>query len=151
MNRPLLRLPHWHHRWLHFTAAVLLTSGLGWLGVHYLLGEGAGELPHPLEPWLMRLHGLGAFAALYGLGLLSAQHVPSGWRMTQRLHRPQRHTGLGLGVLAGALVLSGYALYYLLPEAWRAPVGWMHAALGLSLVLLGTWHGRAHRRRHRPG
>jgi uncharacterized membrane protein len=43
--------------------------------------------------------------------------------------------------------LTGYALYYLVNEAWRPATGWAHAALGLVVVIVGVWHARKARAR----
>lgn len=140
-------LRSWQYRLLYATAAALALSGLGWLAVHYLWGAGADQLPHPLEPWLMRLHGAAAFAALFLMGVLAAGHVPQGWRMATRSPHlrqrwaSQRRTGLALCLLGAAGGACGYLLYYFAPEPIRAPLGWVHAALGLLLVLVLPLHG----------
>ena len=123
-------------------AALLLSGGL-WLAVHHTVGAGAGELPHPLEAWAMRLHGLSAFAGLFVLGALAAAHVPQGWRWSQRPRwAGQRTSGLLLCGLAAALVATGYALYYFAPEAIRPGLGWAHAALGVAMALVVLRHRR---------
>lgn len=143
----LNHLPGWQHRALYATAAVLALSGLPWLAVHYLWGAGAGNLPHPMELWLIRLHGAAGFAGLFMGGVLAAAHVPQGWRMTTRNLRlrqhkaGQRRTGLALSALGAAAALSGYLLYYFAPEDLRMLIGWAHALLGLVLVLLLPLHG----------
>lgn len=140
-------LKSWQYRLLYAAAGSLALSGVAWLAVHYLWGAGAGNLPHPLEPWLMRLHGAAGFAGLFTAGMLAASHVPQGWRMTTRSPRlrvrkaGQRRTGLALCFLGGAGILSGYLLYYFAPESVRAMLGWSHALLGLALALLLPWHG----------
>jgi hypothetical protein len=145
-------LKPWQYRALYASTGVLAASGALWLAVHYLWGAGADQLPHPLEPWLMRLHGAAAFAGLFMAGVLAAAHIPQGWRMTTRnarlrLHKAaQRRTGLALCALGGLGALSGYLLYYFAPEHLRAPIGWGHAALGLALALLVPLHGA-----HMPG
>jgi hypothetical protein len=138
---PALTVARWQRLLLLGTALLLLISGGAWLAVHYLLGAGAGELPHPLEPWLMKLHGLGAFTALFGVGVLVGAHVPAGWRVSARLNR-QRRSGIVLSSVLGATVLSAYLLYYFAPEEWRGLMGWTHAALGTALALQGGWHAR---------
>lgn len=140
-------LKSWRYHTLYATAGVLALSGVAWLIVHYLWGAGAGNLPHPIEPWLIRLHGAAGFAGLFMAGVLAATHVPQGWRMT--MHNPrlrqhkanQRRTGLALCGLGGAAVLSGYLLYYFAPEDVHALISWSHAALGFTLVLLLPMHG----------
>lgn len=144
----------WQYRALYATVGALACSGVLWLAMHYLAGAGADSLPHPLEPWLMRLHGAAGFAGLFMAGVLAAAHVPQGWRMTTRNLRlrqhkaGQRRTGLALCVLGGLAALSGYLLYYFAPEDLRALIGWSHAVLGLALVALLPLHGA---RRGRPG
>ena len=134
-------LPRWQRRGLYLSVTALLASGLAWLVLHYTIGAGTGELPHPAEPWLMKLHGAATMAGLFFFGTLVSGHVPRGWRMAR-----QRRVGLALWTLLGLLVLSGYALYYFAPEAVRPGLGIAHAALGVALGVLLTWHRRGSRR-----
>ena len=148
MHRHGLRPSPLQRQGLALLAALLVISGAGWLALHYSLGAGNGELPHPAEPWLMRLHGAAAFAALFAAGVMSGHHIPAAWRQAQRpRHRTQRRSGLLICTSAALVVLSGYALYYLVPEALRPALGWGHAGAGMLLVGAGCWHGA--RRRHR--
>ncbi|GGH63810.1 hypothetical protein GCM10010975_30000 [Comamonas phosphati] len=141
-------LKSWQYRFLYAAVGALALSGAAWLAVHYLWGAGAGNLPHPLEPWLMRLHGAAGFAGLFMTGVLAAAHVPQGWRMTTRNPKlrmrkaSQRRTGLVLCFLGLVGILSGYLLYYFAPENVRAVLGWSHALLGMALALLLPLHGR---------
>ena len=81
------------------------------------------------------------------LGILAAAHAPHGWRATARdRQRTQRRTGLGLCVLAGALVVSGYLLYYFAPETVRPTLGWVHSIIGVAMLALGLSHARRSRR-----
>ncbi len=136
-RRPSNPIPPWQRRVLVASAWSLLLSGAAWLPVHYLWGAGAGELPSPLEPWLMRWHGLAVLAGLFALGLVSAGHVPRGWRAGR-----QRTSGLVLCVLSALLVLSGYGLSYLVSERWHAALGWAHAAAGGLAFAVGALHAR---------
>lgn len=145
---PAVRAPHhrivrWQRRLLYGSGGLLLSTGLVWLAVHYSVGAGAGELPHPVEAWSMRLHGLGVMASLFSLGTLGATHVPQGWRLSHRRQWPrQRATGLILCGLGGVLAASGYALYYFAPEALRPALGWAHAAAGVAAAGLIASHRR---------
>jgi hypothetical protein len=138
-------LPRWQRRGLYASLWLLLASGAAWLAVHYTVGAGAAELPHPSEHWLMRLHGALAMAALLFLGTLLPGHVPRGWRMQR-----QRRVGIALWSLLGLLVVSGYALYYFVPEEARPATGIVHSGLGALAVLLLVWHRRGSRRMGRP-
>jgi hypothetical protein len=131
------RLRRWHRRTLAVTATSLVASGLAWLPAHYLWGAGTGGLPSPLEPWLMRWHGLSAMAGLFALGVVAAEHVPRGWRLGR-----QRATGVALVALALVLAGTGYGLWYLASDAWHPAVGWLHTAAGMAAAGLGLAHGR---------
>ncbi|RQP26199.1 DUF4405 domain-containing protein [Albitalea terrae] len=127
---------------------MLLATGVAWLWLHYTVGAGAGELPHPLEAWSMKLHGLAAFFGLFLLGALAGAHIPQGWRMSGR-HRwaQQRGTGIALAAAGGTLALTGYLLYYFAPESVRPALGWIHAAVGIAMTAAILVHRRT-RSRH---
>ena len=137
------RLVHWQRLALYLSGALLLLTGAAWLALHYSIGAGTGELPYPLEAWLLRLHGLAAFAGVFVLGVLAAAHIPQGWRLSHRRRwAGQRRSGAllcGIGVL---LVLSGYALFYFAPESVRPALGWAHAFIGLTMAVLIAKHRR---------
>ena len=141
--RHVHRLVPWQRSALYATSALLVLTGLAWLGVHYSAGAGAGELPHPLEAWLMRLHGAVAYVGLFVLGVLAAAHVPHGWRLTGR-HRwaGQRGSGVTLCAVAALLVASGYLLNYFAPEAVRPALGWVHTGIGIAMGVLIAIHRR---------
>ena len=141
--RHVHRLVPWQRIALYCASALLVLTGLAWLGVHYSAGAGAGELPHPLEAWLMRLHGAVAYGGLFVLGVLAAAHVPHGWRLTGR-HRwaGQRGSGVTLCAAAALLVLSGYLLNYFAPEAVRPTLGWVHTGIGIAMGVLIAIHRR---------
>jgi mannose/fructose/N-acetylgalactosamine-specific phosphotransferase system component IID len=143
MNPEVNRLARWQRLTLYLTGALLMLSGALWLVVHYSVGSGAGELPHPLESWLIRLHGFAAFVGLFMLGVLAASHVPHGWRVTRRHHwSAQRSSGVTLSALAIGLATTGYLLYYFAPEPIRPALGWAHTLLGLAAGILIVTHRR---------
>lgn len=142
-GRPTHRLPRWQRATLYAAGAVLVLTGGVWLALHYRVG--ADDLPHPLEAWMLRAHGLAAFAGLFAIGTLAAAHVPYGWRSTRRRRQGQRRTGLGLCILSGLLALTGYALYYFAPETVRPALGWAHAAIGFVMAIVVVWHRRGAR------
>ena len=137
------RLIRWQRLALYLTGALLVLTGAAWLAVHYSIGAGAGELPHPLEVWSLRLHGLFAFAGAFVLGVLAAGHIPQGWRLSHRRRwEGQRSSGMLLCAISALLVLSGYALFYFAPESVRPALGWVHALVGLAMALLIARHRR---------
>lgn len=150
MLRSSNQLAAWQRATVHATGAALLITGGIWLAVHYAIGAGAGELPHPLEAWTIRLHALAAWVGVFTLGMLSSSHVAHGWRHTarRRLDR-QRHLGVALCTIGAALILSGYALMYLAAESMRPALGWAHALAGAAMAVLLVIHSRFHIRRRR--
>jgi len=127
------------HEWLVWLIlGATWGSGLLWLVFHYWLMQNGefGPLPHPLEGWWLRLHGAGAFATLWLLGLLWAVHMTRAWPLSLR-----RRTGLGMGVTASVLVLSGFLLYYG-GESLRAYAAPLHWGLGLATLPLALLHMR---------
>jgi hypothetical protein len=146
-HHPAHRLVRWQRVGLYIVGSIALISGLAWLAIHYTVGAGTGELPHPAEAWCMRLHGLSAFAGLVLLGALSAAHIPQGWRLTHRRRwMRQRRSGMLLCASAVVLAFTGYLLYYFSPESVRPALGWLHAAAGVLMAGLCL----AHRRGQRP-
>ena len=144
-HRPPQRLVAWQRVGVYAAGWLLLASGLAWLALHYSVGSGAGELPHPGEAWLLRAHGLVGFAGLFMFGVLAAAHVPQGWRVARRQRwAGQRNSGLALCGLAALLSLSGYLLYYCAPEGVRAAMGWTHTAIGMAMAALVAFHRRRH-------
>jgi hypothetical protein len=143
MTRGQPRLVRWQWIALLAVGTVLLATGAAWLALHYTLGAGTGELPHPAEPWLMRLHGLAAFAALFMLGVLAGAHIPQGWHHGNRHRRSrQRGTGVAVCTLAALTVGTGYLLYYFAPDTLRPALGWLHAGAGAAMAGLAAFHRR---------
>jgi hypothetical protein len=86
---------------------------------------------------MMKLHGAATMTALFFIGSVAATHVIRGWRLHQRLG-----SGVAMLALAALLVLSGYSLYYWVPETWRSALGWAHALVGACWALTLWWHRR---------
>src|ERR1041385_1836374 len=125
-----MRLGVWHARSIYLTTALLVVSGLLWLGFHYFLridGE-FGPQPHPLEYWWLRLHGASAMLSLIALGSVMPVHIRRAWAL-----RRNRVTGVAISALLAFLVLTGYALYYFAGGASRGWISIAHWAIGLAL------------------
>lgn len=145
-NTRSARLARWQIMLLTTSGAVLWLSGGAWLLLHYFgQVQGAfGPEINPLEPWLLRLHGLALIPALFGFGGLFVVHVPKGWK-----DLPQRTIGLALTSLIGVLILSGYLLYYVGDDAVRSWTSIVHWVIGLAVPLVFIWHyihGKSKRR-----
>lgn len=127
-------------RWsLYLTVALLTLSGAAWLMLHFSHGE--QDLPSPLEPWALRLHGAAAFASLYLAGTLLHGHMLRAWQL-----RRNRTAGLLAASTFTLLVITGYGLYYFGGAALRHWTDWLHWVAGASLPIAIAWHvhrGRA--------
>lgn len=139
VRAPTHRLVRWQRLALFGSGTTLLLTGAVWLVLHYSVGAGGGELPHPLEAWSLRLHGLAAFVSLFVLGVLAGVHIPRGWQLGWA---GQRRSGAWLCALAAVLVATGYQLYYFAPETIRPALGGMHAAVGAAMAALVLRHRR---------
>ncbi len=127
--------------------AALVASGGLWMVVHWLHWPAASlpqmeGLPSPWEAGLMRLHGGAMMLMLILAGRISATHAQRGWRLNLR-----RRGGLWMLLALGALAISGYALFYWVPEDLRDTVGGIHGALGSLWAVSLLWHRR---RLHAP-
>jgi hypothetical protein len=128
---------------VYLATAALVVSGAIWLVLHYFLTkQGAfGPAIHPAEPWMLRIHGAAAMAALIVYGSLLPIHVRRAWAM-------RRNVVLGSSVVCFMLLLTvtGYLLYYAGSEELRPIISAAHWILGLAVPLLLCWHvasGRA--------
>ncbi|HEX5354703.1 MAG TPA: hypothetical protein VFW93_00700 [Aquabacterium sp.] len=142
------RISRAQRRTLYAATALLALTGLMWLSVHQLAWPAMSRasmegLPSPWEPWLMKLHGAAMMVMLFLTGRISATHVMRGWRLKWRVA-----DGVGLLVGLAALTLTGYSLYYLVPDDWRDANGWLHAAIGVLWVVTLLVHRRTPPGRH---
>lgn len=138
---------HFPVRWRAGLGALLAWSwltGVTFFALHrWFQVEGEfGPEKHPLEPWLIKAHGAGAFLSLMAFGYLLASHIPTGWRSKR-----SRKGGVALVIALSLMVLTGYGLYYLGDEEWRAATAWLHLGLGLSFPFLLVLHIVSGRRR----
>lgn len=132
-------VPGWQRASLDAALIALVVTGLVWLLVHYASGAGREDagLPHWSEPWLMRAHGLAAFAVLLAVGAFLSLHVPRGWRM-----REDRRFEIAMLACFGIAAATAYALYYFAPDPMRPALGWLHAAIGCAWGATIVWHRR---------
>lgn len=132
-----MRLSTAHLRWIYWSGAALVTTGVLWLLFHYFVRTHGqfGETAHPLEIWWLRLHGACAMLVLVVIGSLLPVHVRRGWHLRKNLL-----AGCVMGTLALLLIASGYALYYFGDEEARGWISAFHWVLGLGAPLVLTWH-----------
>ena len=130
---------------LYVTIAALVASGLGWLCAHYA-GSGDDLRRLAIEAWMLKLHGAAAFATLIAVGAMSAHHARRGWLLARN-----RASGTLVIAILAALIVTGYALYFVVTDLTREPVSIAHWVVGLALGPLLIAHvtlGRRGRERH---
>ncbi len=135
-------MPRGQARLLLALALLLVCSGGLWMLVHWLHWPAAAQaamagMPSPWESGLMRLHGGTMMLMLIMAGRVSATHAQRGWRLRQR-----RRGGLWMVFSLATLALTGYALFYWVPDEQRDLVGLVHGGLGLLWALSLLWHRR---------
>ena len=136
-NTRSAKLARWQIWLLTISGSALWLSGSAWLLLHYY-GQVQGEFgaeTNPLEPWLLRLHGLVLIPALLGFGGMMVAHIPKGWK-----DKNQRVAGIALTAAMSVLILSGYLLYYLWIEWLRDWTSLTHWIIGLALPAVFVWH-----------
>jgi hypothetical protein len=156
MSHSAFQLSRRHRSLLYVSTLVLFLTGAAWAWLHYFHstnGEFGPEF-HPAEPWLLKAHGAAAMVYLIVLGTLLVVHVKRGWQA-----KLNRGSGTGLLFVFGVLIVSGYALYYVGEDRFRALASNIHLWVGLVLpavliahVVLGRRLRRTSRRQlqHSP-
>ena len=132
-----MRLTPRHRRWFYSASALLFGSGAAWLLFRYALrrpGE-FGDLPHPGEPWSMRVHGGAAMLFLVMLGTLVRSHILHGWWLGRN-----RFAGVAMVTIMLLLTLTGYALYYAGGERIRPVISVLHWGIGIAVPAVLLWH-----------
>jgi hypothetical protein len=90
-------------------------------------------------------HGLAAVAFVFVFGSLLPLHVCRAWRV-----RRNRGNGAFFVTIVALLVISGYALYYLGAERWRAAFSAFHLWVGAASPVLLILHIRSGRKSSKP-
>lgn len=132
-----MKLSKRHRIWFYGSFSLLFLSGLLWILIHYFVPYRSdwGETTHPIESWILKIHGAVAMIALIVLGTLIPLHIKKGW-----LGKVNLQTGVTLIGVNLILILTGYALYYTGMERIRNFSSWTHSVLGILLPAVIFWH-----------
>jgi hypothetical protein len=74
-------------------------------------------------------------ASLILLGFMMPIHMQKGWEQDRN-----RVTAIVMLVICGALIASGYGLYYCGDDDWRAWISGIHIAAGCAFPAVLAWH-----------
>lgn len=126
-----------HRRVVYAALAMVAASGIAWLVLRYFLREGGefDDLPHPLEPWMLRWHGAAAMAVLVAAGSVLPWHAWRAWQARRNVA-----TGAAMACVLALLLVTGWALYYLPGERMHEAASLLHWVVGLALVPVALLH-----------
>ncbi|HTF91308.1 MAG TPA: hypothetical protein VK843_23045 [Planctomycetota bacterium] len=128
-------------------AAVSCASALVFALLRYATtaGDEFSAYNHPAQPWALDFHIVSSVGLTLVLGFLLGVHALP--RLATR--SASRRSGIGLIVLAGAMISSGALLPCSSDTLARAALAWTHGISGALFALLVPWHmQRAGRARH---
>jgi hypothetical protein len=121
----------------------LWSTGCAWLILdQFFTRRGQfGATPHPWEPPLLLVHGVISILSMYLFGWITARHVLRWWPARMR-----RWSGGGLAAFIAALIVSGFALFFLTDDGLIHDAAVIHELLGVAVALFAIRHW-THRRR----
>lgn len=139
--------PRWLRAGIHATFGVLWLAGAAVFVLEHFFAVST-EFGPAQSPWranVLVVHGVAAVAATFLFGWIAADHVAVMWR-----NGADRASGLWLLWLVAALIVTGFAGFFLVADSVRAWNGRLHEILGLALIVPWLVHlagGRWVRRR----
>jgi len=133
----------WEAWWNHAALAAVGLTGLVYGAFRYFVPspDPDSRAGHPWQPGLMKAHLLVAPFAVFGIALLLRRHA-----LLKLRHGEERgrKSGLVLLVLFAPLVLTGYLVQALTEPSTVRATGWIHAGLGVVVVLGYVLHPKRH-------
>lgn len=144
-----------HHRrmaagqrtWVYVTLGALWATGFAWLCLDqfFTVHGPFGKTPHPWQAPIVLLHGIIAIFSMYLLGWVSARHVTHSWLQ----HRRRISGGLLYSLLL-ALIVSGFALFFISDDRWQHIAAVIHEVSGLALTPIAVQHWFLRQGKHSP-
>jgi hypothetical protein len=127
------RLGSVHKFFLYGSVGMLWLTGLIWILFHYFGRRQGdfGDMPMPIEPLMMKIHGAAAMLILLAVGAMSSAHIRRGWVLNRN-----RPSGALVTSVCAILLVTGWMLYYVASERSRDFVSAAHWIIGLALPLL---------------
>ncbi|HEV8336962.1 MAG TPA: hypothetical protein VGR67_11130 [Candidatus Polarisedimenticolia bacterium] len=128
--------------------STVLTAGSGALyaWMKYLMKpeDPLSVVNHPWQPGLLAAHVLAAPLLLFGIGLITREHILG--RFHDPRARKRRLSGTMVALAAAPMVASGYLLQVLTAAPARRTAGLIHLALGAAFVTAYSLHAALGRR-----
>lgn len=119
------------------TCALLWTTGCLWIALHYGFPERTefGTGPNSWEPLTIRVHGVLATLCVFLLGVITSRHIAYTWQQQRN-----RVSGIVLSSVGALLVVSGYALYYVIDDRSRTGIALLHEVVGAAAIAFALTH-----------
>lgn len=136
-------MKRWEAWWNHAALAAIGLTGLAYGALKYFVPnpDPDSRMGHPWQPGVMKAHLLVAPFAVFGVALLLRRHA-----LLKLRHGEERGRRSGWVMLAlfAPLVLTGYLVQALTEPGTVKATGWLHAGLGLLVVLGYVVHPKRH-------
>ena len=132
-----VRMPRGQRLGVYLTVGALWLSGCLWLGLDQFFAKRGpfGVTPHPWEAPLLLLHGVAAILSMYLFGWITARHVLRWWPGHLR-----RLSGGALAAFLAVLIVSGFALFFLIDDESQHIAAAIHEVLGLGVTVFAIQH-----------
>lgn len=132
-----VRMPRGRRRAVYLVLGSLWVSGCLWLYLDQFLATHGqfGITPHPLESPILLLHGVVAIASMYLFGWITARHILRWWSA-----RLRRISGAVLAAAFAILIVSGFALFFLVDADLQRGAALIHEVLGLGVTVFAVQH-----------
>lgn len=125
---------------LNLTTLLTAATGLVYAGMKYLVepADPFSVVNHPWQPLLLSTHVLAAPLLLFGLGLITREHIIGKYRDLRT--RKGRRTGILTALTLVPMVGSGYLLQVLTSRGGRDAAGVIHLASGIVFLVAYGLH-----------
>ena len=136
-------MKRWEAWWNHAALAAIGLTGVVYGALKYFVPgpDPDSRAGHPWQPGWMKAHLLVAPFAVFGIGLILRRHALAKLRHGE----PEgRRTGSLALWLFAPLVLTGYLVQVFTEPVGVKVTGWIHAGLGILVVLAYVLHPKRH-------
>lgn len=122
---------------VYLSVGALWLSGCLWLCLDQFFAKRGpfGVTPHPLQAPILLLHGVAAILSMYLFGWITARHALRWWP-----GRVRRLSGGALAALLAVLIVSGFALFFLIDDESQHIAAAIHEVLGLGVTVFAIQH-----------
>src|SRR5277367_6441974 len=127
-----VRMPRRRRVAVYLIVGVVWATGCLWLYLDQFQArrDQFGITPHPLESPILLVHGIVAILSMYLFGWIGARHILRWWAGGLR-----RVSGSALAAVLAVLIISGFALFFLIDDRLQHLAAVIHEVLGLAVTV----------------